>query len=81
MHCGGISIYNIGSRQLPLMLDSSYEWYEDIKQTKMNKIYALMRKFDKRLKVYMFTYHIQNIGIIRTTDENIVKIVSKESAY
>ena len=81
VHCGGIAIHNIGSRQLPLMLDSSYEWYEDIKPTKMNKIYASMRKFDKELKVYMFTYHIQNIGIIRTTDENIVRIISKESAY
>lgn len=80
LYSGGISIYNL-SREIWMNLDSSELWYK-LSQTRRNRVYTLLKRFDKaNAKVYMFNYTIKNIGVIKDVNENIVRIISKENSY
>lgn len=71
-----IPIYGVG-REVYLFLDSNYLWY-NVSETKRNQVYAILRGYAKRtLEAYMFNYHISNIGICKTTNPDVIKIVHK----
>lgn len=77
LQCGGIAISGLG-RELYLQLDSNSDWYS-LPKTKIDAVYRMLRMFDKNCpKVYMFTYHIKNIGIIKDVSDDVVRIICKE---
>lgn len=70
---------NSTCNEIYLLLDSNERWYNDISSSKMERIWATLRAYDKKhLKVYMFPYHIKNTGVCKTVDENIVRIIGKQ---
>ena len=63
--------------EIYLMLDSNEYWYS-LPNSKIKKVYSILRAYDKRnLKVYMFNYMIKNVGICKTVDEDVVRIIGK----
>lgn len=82
MYYGGISIANL-SREISLLLDSCEKWYsKDVTETKRKKTITLLKKYNKEsLYAYMFNYNIKDIGVIKVVDDNVVRIINKESAY
>ena len=77
---GGLAIAGT-CREIYLLLDSNENWYR-LSKTTIEKVYAFLRTYDKKhLQAYMFNYHIPNIGVVKTTDESVVKIVGKEHSY
>ena len=63
--------------EIYLMLDSNEYWYL-LPISKIERVYSILRAYDsKHLKVYMFNYMIKNVGICKTVDESIVRIVGK----
>lgn len=80
MYWGGLSICGVG-REIYLLLDSNEKFYQ-LPQGKIEKIYQMLRAYDKKqLNVYMFNYHIKNIGVIKKVNEDVVRIVKKENSY
>lgn len=76
MHNTHISISET-CNEIYLLLDSNEQWYS-LSNSRIQRIYSILRAFDRRnLKVYMFPYMIENVGISKTTDESIIRIVSK----
>lgn len=81
MYWGGLAISGVG-REIYLLLDSNEKWYKEVCKSKIERVYQILRTYDKRnLQAYMFNYHIKDVGVIKTTDENVVRIVSKENSY
>lgn len=81
MYWGGQPIFTVG-KDIAEILDNTDEFYMEFSEAKRDSIYRILRKIDKEcIKVYMFNYHIKNIGVIKTTDENVVRIMSKENRY
>lgn len=81
LHCGGLAVCGVG-REIELMLDSSDYFYTSLSNTTIQKIFNILKYFDKHCpSVYMFTYHIQNIGVIKDVSEDVVKILSRERSY
>lgn len=81
MYWGGLAISGVG-REIYLLLDSNEKWYKEVCKSKIERVYQILRVYDKRnLQAYMFNYHIKNVGVIKTTDENVVRILSKEHSY
>ena len=81
MKLGGLCIFQTG-RELYMLLDSEYRWYQDMSNTKIERVYSFLRNYDKRhLKVYTFNYHIPNIGVIKDVSEDVARIVKKEQRH
>ena len=80
MYWGGQAICSVG-REIYLLLDSNEKWYK-LHQYKIDRVYQILRAYDKKsLKVYMFNYHIKDIGVIKDVSEDVVRIVNKEKLY
>ena len=80
MYCGARVIYDIG-RELVLMLDSCDTWYFEVSEKKQDQIFRFLNSYGKKhLKAYLFNYNIKGIGVLKTTDDDVVKIVNKENA-
>lgn len=80
MYWGGLAISSVG-REIYMLLDSNEKFYK-LPKYKIERVYQMLRGFDRKPpKAYMFNYHIKNIGVIKVTDENIVKIINKEQSY
>ncbi len=76
-HTGKISIWGV-TREIELLLDSNESWYE-LSESKTNKVYSLLRNYSKNmLKAYMFNYQIKDTGVLKSVDENIVRIIRKD---
>lgn len=80
MYWGGQSIYMVG-KEISDVLDSTDKFYCSFTETKRREVYRVLRSYDKRLKAYMFNYHIKDIGVLKSVDDNVVKIINKESSY
>lgn len=81
MYWGGQSISGVG-REIYMLLDSNANWYFNNSISKIERIYQILRAYDKKhLYAYMFNYHIKNIGVIKKVDDNIVRIINKEQSY
>lgn len=81
MYFGGLAISGVG-REAYMLLDSNEKWYISTPSYKIERIYQILRAYDKKhLYAYMFNYHIKNIGVIKKVDDNIVKILNKEQSY
>lgn len=82
MYCGGQYLFKLG-HELINELESNTDWYKNTTQALRNKVYVELRRCDRILlpKAYMFNYHIKDIGVIKNTDEQYVKIISKEHSY
>lgn len=81
LYLGGIAFYSL-DKEITQVLESTEEWYFGVNKTKREAIYRDIRKYmTEELIVYMFNYHIKDIGIIRSTDDNVVKIIGKENSY
>lgn len=81
MYWGGLAISGVG-REIYTLLYPNEKWYENNSKTKIERVYQILRAYDKKhLYAYMFNYHIKNIGVIKKTDDNIVRIVNKEYSY
>lgn len=79
MYFGGIAISGI-AKEIELLLDSCEQWYIDVSESKQKQVFSILRLYNKRnLITYMFNYHIKNIGIIKSVDDNVVRIVNKET--
>lgn len=80
MYWGGLAISRVG-REVYMLLDSNEKFYREVPQSKISRIYQILRAYDKKnLYAYMFRYHIKNIGVLKTVDEKVVRIVSKEQS-
>ena len=78
---GGLAISGVG-REISLLLDSNENFYNDLSESKRNRLFQILRAYDKKhLDVYMFTYHIPNIGVIKNLNPDVVKIISREKRY
>ncbi|MCI5760068.1 MAG: hypothetical protein MR218_08465 [Eubacterium sp.] len=76
---GTVCIANLGEREINLLLDSTERWYTDgITETQRQNVYRALRQEDKKLKAYMFPYHIRDIGVIKDVSPEVVKIMGKE---
>ena len=81
MNCGGISIAST-CEDIYNILENSENWYNVTNKSRRERAYKVLRNYDKKhLYAYLFMYHIPNIGVIKVIDENVVKIVGKESSY
>lgn len=81
MHIGGIAICNL-HEEIMLCLDSCDFWYQ-LPTTKIADVCNALCRFNKaNLKVYLFPYHIKNIGIVKVLQDDVVScIISKEMCY
>lgn len=80
IHTGNIAVSGIG-REVYMLLDSNEYWY-NIEQDKIERIYKILENYDKNnLTVYLFNYNIPNIGVIKKIDDSIVRIISREKMY
>lgn len=80
IHTGNIAVSGI-SREVYMLLDSNEYWY-NIEQDKIERIYKILENYDKNnLTVYLFNYNIPNIGVIKKIDDNIVRVVSRDKMY
>lgn len=78
---GGIAVSRT-CHEIQMLLDSECAWYEDVSESKIQRVYQTLRGLDKRCPAaYMFSYNIKNIGVIKRIEDNVVRILSKESAY
>ena len=78
MRLGGLAISGVG-REIYLLLDSEELFYRQVCETKREKLYRLLRNYDrKHLDAYMFEYHIKNIGVIKNVSTDVVKIIRRE---
>lgn len=78
MRLGGLAISGVG-REIYLLLDSEELFYRNVCETKREKLYRLLRNYDrKHLDAYMFEYHIKNIGVIKNVSADVVKIIRRE---
>lgn len=76
---GDICISDLGERDIYLILDSTEAWYTDgLPEWKRQSVYRVLRQEDQKLQVYMFPYHIKDIGVIKDVSTDVVKIVGKE---
>lgn len=76
---GRVFIMNLGERTMSLYLDSNERWYSDgITEMQRQNVYRALRHEDKKLKAYMFSYHIKDIGVIKDVSPEVVKIIGKE---
>lgn len=81
MQYGGIAIWGVG-REIYMQLDSIEEWHASTSESKRNKVYSILRGYNKRsLKAYIFNYHIRGVGVIKDVSEDVVKIISKEKLH
>ena len=81
MHCGGLSIAST-CEDIYNILENNEDWYNVTNKSRRERAYKVLRNYDKNhLYAYLFMYHIPNIGVIKVIDENVVKIVNKESSY
>lgn len=82
LYLGGLTISELG-REIHMCLDSTEQWYVDgISDCKREKIYHYLDCYDKKhLKAYLFNYHIKGIGVLKTVDDDVVKIVDKQKTY
>lgn len=79
MQSGSLAIVGTGKEIIDL-LDSNERFYTELSQTKIDTVFRLLRAYDKKhLQAYLFPYHIQNIGVIKNVNEDIVRIINKES--
>lgn len=70
--CGNLAINKIG-KEISMLLDSNEKWYR-LGEKEIENVYKILKEYDKKgLKVYMFEYHIPNIGIIKDVSEEVVK--------
>mgnify|MGYP000886981820 FL=1 len=77
---GNIAVSGI-SREVYMLLDSNEKWYR-LNEKKIEAAYKLLERYDKNhLQIYLFNYNINNIGIIKVIDPNIVRIVGRERLY
>lgn len=77
LYYGKVAICGTG-RETYLLLDSTEEWYE-LPEEKMDKIYKILKTYDKKnLVAYTFNYNIKGVGIIKRIDDNIIRIIGKE---
>ena len=77
MHCGGISIYGL-DREINLLLDSTEEWYTSYSESKREEILKCIRKYVREhLFVYLFTYNVRGVGVIKNIDPAYVRLVKK----
>lgn len=76
---GRVFIANLGEREISLLLDSTERWYTDgITEAQRKNVYRALRQEDKKLKAYMFSYHIKGIGVIKDVSPEVVRIIGKE---
>ena len=81
MCCGGISIAST-CEDIYNILENNEDWYIVTNKSRRERAYKVLRNYDKNhLYAYLFMYHIPNIGVIKVIDDNVVKIVKKESSY
>lgn len=77
MYFGGIQIHQLG-HELYMLLESNERFYM-LGTTKTNSVYKILRQRDRKQNyAYMFNYHIKNIGVIKSVDDNIVRIIRKD---
>lgn len=77
MYYGDQVISSVG-HEIYMLLDNNSEWY-NIPKYKRDRVYQMLRVYDRKgLKVYMFNYNINNIGVIKDVSEDIVRIVDKK---
>lgn len=74
---GSIAVSGI-CREIYMLLDSNEYWY-NLTESKIEKVYKLLENYDKKhLYAYLFNYNIKGVGIIKNVDSEIVRIVSRE---
>lgn len=78
MHQGSLAISGVG-REVYMVLDSNEGWYRRVPGDTIEKIYDELEEYDYNHQIaYLFNYNIQNIGILRKVDKNIVRIITRE---
>lgn len=83
MQHGDMSISGLG-RELYLCLDSTELWYTDgrVSDSKREKIYRYLRNYGKsHLRAYLFPYHIKGVGVLKTVDDDVVRIIDKQRIH
>lgn len=76
LNLGALAVSGVG-KELSMLLDSTEKWYT-LPESKINKVYKLLKSIDKNCpKAYMFNYHIVNIGVIKDVSPDVVRIVDK----
>lgn len=79
MYTGGIQIHQLGN-EIYMLLDSNEKFYM-LGIAKINSVYKMLKQRDKKKDyAYMFNYNIKNIGVIKSVDDNIVRIVRKDKS-
>lgn len=80
MYWGELAIANT-CREIYMLLDSTESWF-NLSESKINKIYSMLRAYDKKhLQAYLFNYIIKDTGIIKNVDESVVELVHKQRSY
>lgn len=65
-------------REIELLLDSNEYWWS-LEEKQINKVYDILKKYEsKNLKAYLFNYNIENIGVIKKLNNDMIKIINKE---
>ena len=78
MHSGKLRINSL-DKELTDILNSNYKFYSDLSESSKDNIFRKLRvNLKKMLAVYLFNNEIPNIGIIKDTSSNTVKIIGKE---
>ena len=74
----GMSISGICT-EIQLLLDSNEYWYEQNSKSNIDKVYSILRNYDKKhLKAFMINSPSKNIGVIKDVSPDIVQIIRKE---
>lgn len=79
LYYGGQAVFTVGHDTVEV-LDSTDEFYMGFSKTKRDSVYRVLRHLDKECpKIYMFNYHIKNIGVIKDVSEEYVRIIKREN--
>ena len=65
--------------EIQLLLDSNEYWYEQNSNSNIDKVYSILRNYDKKhLKAFMINCPSKNSGVIKDVRPDIVQIIRKE---
>lgn len=80
MYYGGLAITGV-CREIYLQLDSNEFCYR-LPKTKIESVYKRLNYLSKHCpKVFMFNYHIKDIGVIKDVSPDVIRIINKQLSY
>jgi hypothetical protein len=78
MNNGNVAIAHLGS-DLLLQLDNIEKFYFLCSETKRNEVYSLLKRIDRNIHLaYHFTYNIPDVGVAKSVDPDVIRIINKE---